>query len=77
MTIALPRASTNRHHHYVSSAAAAAKKSLSEAANGGGIRGVIFDIDGTLADSWNLGYQATLTGKTLLVVCFSGTHTNS
>ena len=26
-----------------------------------GIRGVIFDIDGTLADSWNLGYQATLT----------------
>ena len=27
----------------------------------GGIRGIIFDIDGTLADSWNLGYQATLT----------------
>eukprot|EP00970_Alexandrium_tamarense_P002095 scaffold283_cov194-Alexandrium_tamarense.AAC.8 len=26
-----------------------------------GIRGVIFDIDGTLADSWNLGFQATLT----------------
>lgn len=25
------------------------------------IKGVIFDIDGTLADSWNLGYQATLT----------------
>lgn len=25
------------------------------------IRGVIFDIDGTLADSWNLGFQATLT----------------
>lgn len=26
-----------------------------------GIRGVVFDIDGTLADSWNLGFQATLT----------------
>ena len=26
-----------------------------------GIKGIIFDIDGTLADSWNLGYQATLT----------------
>lgn len=26
-----------------------------------GIKGVIFDIDGTLADSWNLGFQATLT----------------
>ncbi len=25
------------------------------------IKGVIFDIDGTLADSWNLGYQATMT----------------
>lgn len=32
--------------------------------NGGksdAVRGVIFDIDGTLADSWNLGFQATLT----------------
>ena len=27
----------------------------------GGVLGIIFDIDGTLADSWNLGYQATLT----------------
>mmetsp|Transcript_27639 Transcript_27639/g.56426 ORF Transcript_27639/g.56426 Transcript_27639/m.56426 type:complete len:319 (+) Transcript_27639:120-1076(+) len=27
----------------------------------GKIRGIIFDIDGTLADSWNLGYQATRT----------------
>lgn len=25
------------------------------------VLGVIFDIDGTLANSWNLGYQATLT----------------
>jgi phosphoglycolate phosphatase-like HAD superfamily hydrolase len=25
------------------------------------VRGIIFDIDGTLADSWNLGFQATLT----------------
>jgi len=25
------------------------------------VKGVIFDIDGTLADSWNLGYQATKT----------------
>ncbi|KAL3765829.1 hypothetical protein ACHAW5_004146 [Stephanodiscus triporus] len=25
------------------------------------VLGIIFDIDGTLADSWNLGYRATLT----------------
>lgn len=36
----------------------------SRTSNGGksdAVRGVIFDIDGTLADSWNLGFQATLT----------------
>ena len=27
----------------------------------GRIRGVVFDIDGTLADSWNLGFEATKT----------------
>ena len=30
-------------------------------ADGDAVRGIIFDIDGTLADSWNLGYQATKT----------------
>ncbi|KAL7495329.1 hypothetical protein ACHAWT_003743 [Skeletonema menzelii] len=33
----------------------------SDSSSRNGIRGIIFDIDGTLADSWNLGYQATLT----------------
>mmetsp|Transcript_26710 Transcript_26710/g.57465 ORF Transcript_26710/g.57465 Transcript_26710/m.57465 type:complete len:331 (-) Transcript_26710:43-1035(-) len=27
----------------------------------GAVRAIIFDIDGTLADSWNLGFQATKT----------------
>lgn len=31
------------------------------AADNDTVRGIIFDIDGTLADSWNLGFQATLT----------------
>lgn len=38
-----------------------ASPTASSTASNGGIRGVIFDIDGTLADSWNLGFQATLT----------------
>jgi phosphoglycolate phosphatase-like HAD superfamily hydrolase len=35
--------------------------STSTAGKSGAVRGIIFDIDGTLADSWNLGFQATLT----------------
>jgi len=37
------------------------EETSSNSSSRGGIRGIIFDIDGTLADSWNLGYQATLT----------------
>lgn len=35
--------------------------SESNGARSGRIRGVVFDIDGTLADSWNLGFEATKT----------------
>lgn len=52
MSITTPRASTRIHF---------ASPSTESTKNTGGIRGVVFDIDGTLADSWNLGYQATLT----------------
>ncbi|KAL7534464.1 hypothetical protein ACHAXR_008748 [Thalassiosira sp. AJA248-18] len=42
-----------------SSPASAHQTSLASTSNS--VRGIIFDIDGTLADSWNLGFQATLT----------------
>lgn len=45
--------------HLTSLASAASSSSSSSASDP--VRGIIFDIDGTLADSWNLGYQATLT----------------
>lgn len=45
--------------HQTSLASAASSSSSSSASDP--VRGIIFDIDGTLADSWNLGYQATLT----------------
>jgi len=35
--------------------------SATSSSNDDKVKGVIFDIDGTLADSWNLGYQATKT----------------
>lgn len=58
MTVTIPRAPS-----CVNSAASSSESAVSTAtdAKSGGIRGVVFDIDGTLADSWNLGYQATLT----------------
>jgi phosphoglycolate phosphatase-like HAD superfamily hydrolase len=59
MTVSIPRVPT-RVHSAASSSEAAASTTVSDAKSGG-IRGVVFDIDGTLADSWNLGYQATLT----------------
>lgn len=39
--------------------------------DGDEVLGVIFDIDGTLANSWNLGYQATLT----VLADYSNVHT--
>jgi phosphoglycolate phosphatase-like HAD superfamily hydrolase len=36
------------------------------------VLGIIFDIDGTLANSWNLGYQATLT----VLADYSKVHTS-
>ena len=44
-----------------SSTSLTASPTSDDGASDGKIRGIIFDIDGTLADSWNLGYQATLT----------------
>ena len=58
MTIQVPRAPLCLHSASSSSETLPTPKSTS---SNGGIRGVVFDIDGTLADSWNLGYQATLT----------------
>jgi len=43
------------------SLSSSAPSETSDSSSLNGIRGIIFDIDGTLADSWNLGYQATLT----------------
>ena len=43
------------------SSTSSTEETNSNSSSSGGIRGIIFDIDGTLADSWNLGYQATLT----------------
>eukprot|EP00584_Thalassiosira_punctigera_P011940 CAMPEP_0172554328 /NCGR_PEP_ID=MMETSP1067-20121228/54032_1 /TAXON_ID=265564 ORGANISM="Thalassiosira punctigera, Strain Tpunct2005C2" /NCGR_SAMPLE_ID=MMETSP1067 /ASSEMBLY_ACC=CAM_ASM_000444 /LENGTH=305 /DNA_ID=CAMNT_0013342671 /DNA_START=141 /DNA_END=1058 /DNA_ORIENTATION=- len=46
----------------VSSTSSDTSSSTNEnAESAGAVRGIIFDIDGTLADSWNLGYQATKT----------------
>jgi len=44
-----------------STSSSASSTSNAEEASAGAVRGIIFDIDGTLADSWNLGFQATLT----------------
>ena len=58
MTIQIPRAHSRLHS---SSSSSEALSPTAPTPSKGGIRGVVFDIDGTLADSWNLGYQATLT----------------
>lgn len=58
MTVPIQRAPSCVHSSASSSEAAA---TADPTAKSGGIRGVVFDIDGTLADSWNLGYQATKT----------------
>ena len=44
-----------------SSMSTSSAPSVSSAGRSDAVRGVIFDIDGTLANSWNLGFQATLT----------------
>lgn len=44
-----------------SSTSSSASLATETGAPSGPVRGIIFDIDGTLADSWNLGFQATLT----------------
>jgi len=52
------------HHSSLASTASSTSSSASSTPNteaAGTVRGIIFDIDGTLADSWNLGFQATLT----------------
>lgn len=45
---------------------------VGRASDGDNVLGVIFDIDGTLADSWNLGYQAT---RTVLAGFYGNEHT--
>lgn len=45
----------------LTSLAASATSSSESNGRSGRIRGVVFDIDGTLADSWNLGFEATKT----------------
>ncbi|KAL3793664.1 hypothetical protein HJC23_010236 [Cyclotella cryptica] len=49
------------HMLHSTSSSEAFTATVSDRAADGGIRGVVFDIDGTLADSWKLGFQATLT----------------
>jgi phosphoglycolate phosphatase-like HAD superfamily hydrolase len=44
-----------------STASSPSSASASTSNTGQEVLGIIFDIDGTLANSWNLGYQATLT----------------
>ncbi len=59
-----PRSDSSIKFRLASTASPSSSASTSQSksdASSGKIRGVIFDIDGTLADSWNLGYQATLT----------------
>jgi phosphoglycolate phosphatase-like HAD superfamily hydrolase len=62
--------SSTRRSSLASSASSSSTPSLSSSdassttssnAKSDAVRGIIFDIDGTLADSWNLGFQATLT----------------
>lgn len=47
--------------HQTSSSLSSSSSSSSGGDDVAVVRGIIFDIDGTLADSWNLGYQATKT----------------
>lgn len=62
--IATKSSPTFTHQTSLTSTASSTSSSASSTSNAdgnGAVRGIIFDIDGTLADSWNLGYQATLT----------------
>mmetsp|Transcript_9685 Transcript_9685/g.21841 ORF Transcript_9685/g.21841 Transcript_9685/m.21841 type:complete len:339 (-) Transcript_9685:77-1093(-) len=65
--IATKKSSPSLVHQQTSLASTASSTSLSASSTSNtdaadnAVRGIIFDIDGTLADSWNLGFQATLT----------------
>lgn len=54
-----------------SPSSASSTSNTGRASNDDKVLGVIFDIDGTLANSWNLGYQATLT----VLADYSNVHT--